>query len=117
MDTLETRIASAIDTLQQLGSQKAAIERAAKTIGDCLVNGGKLLVFGNGGSAADAADFATEFACKFVNDRRPYPALDLSACGSLLTAIGNDYGFEKVFGRQIRAFGRKGDVALAVSTS
>ena len=117
MDILETRIAAAIDTLQQLASQKATIERAAKTVGDCLVSGGKLLVFGNGGSAADAADFATEFSCKFVNDRRPYPALNLAACGSLLTAIGNDYGFEKVFARQIRAFARKGDVALALSTS
>ena len=117
MDTLEIGIAAAIESLQRLASQKGAVDRAAKMIGDCLVGGGKLLVFGNGGSAADAADFATEFACRFITDRRPFPALNLAACGSLLTAIGNDYGFEKVFARQLRGFARRGDVVVAISTS
>src|SRR6202011_1823214 len=75
------------------------------------------LVCGNGGSAADGADFATEFACRFVTDRQPYPALNLSACGSLLTATGNDYGFDEVFARQVRAFGKAGDVLVALTTS
>ena len=82
-----------------------------------LFRSGKLLVCGNGGSAADGADFATEFACRFINDRQPFPAINLSACGSLLTAIGNDYGFEQAFARQVRGFGRAGDVLVVLTTS
>ena len=79
--------------------------------------GNKLLVCGNGGSAADAADFCTEFACRFMQDRRPYPAMNLSQGGSLITATGNDYGFEEIFARQVAAFGKTGDVLVAISTS
>ena len=76
-----------------------------------------MVACGNGGSAADAADFTTEFACRFVEDRRPYPALNLSQGGSLLTATANDYGFDEVFARQIRAFANAGDVLVAITTS
>ena len=76
-----------------------------------------MLVCGNGGSAADAADFCTEFACRFIQDRRPYPAMNLSQGGSLLTATGNDYGFDEIFARQIAAFAQNGDVVIAISTS
>jgi len=117
MTTFEKSRQDAIATIEALAPLQATHERAAETVGQCLVSGGKLLVCGNGGSAADAADFATEFTCRFISDRRPYPALNLAAGGSLLTAIGNDYGYEEVFARQIRAFGQKGDVLVAITTS
>jgi D-sedoheptulose 7-phosphate isomerase len=82
-----------------------------------LGKGGKLMVCGNGGSAADVSDFATEYVCRFLSDRQPYPAINMTADGGLLTAVGNDYAFEEVFSRQVRAFGRAGDVVIAVSTS
>src|SRR4030095_11009733 len=108
---------NAVDTLQGLQSLASEVDRAAAIVAQCLTSGGKLLVCGNGGSAADGADFATEFACRFVTDRQPFPALNLTACGSLLTAIGNDYGFEQVFARQVRGFGKRGDVLVGLTTS
>jgi D-sedoheptulose 7-phosphate isomerase len=79
--------------------------------------GNKLLFFGNGGSAADAQHLATELAVRYVADRAPIAALALTTDTSALTAIGNDMGFEKIFARQIEALGRKGDVAIGISTS
>jgi D-sedoheptulose 7-phosphate isomerase len=79
--------------------------------------GGKLLIFGNGGSAADAQHVAAELAFKMVREREALPALALTTDTSLLTAIGNDRSFDFIFARQIQAIGRKGDVALAISTS
>jgi D-sedoheptulose 7-phosphate isomerase len=79
--------------------------------------GNKLLFFGNGGSAADAQHLATELAVRYVADRPPIAALALTTDTSALTAIGNDMGFERIFARQIEALGRKGDVAIAISTS
>lgn len=117
MTIFEKAIHDATVTIESLRPLQSAHEQAAETVGRCLVSGHKLLVCGNGGSAADAADFATEFACRFITDRRPYPALNLTACGSLLTAIGNDYGYDEVFARQVRAFGQQGDVFVAISTS
>ncbi len=108
---------AALATLESLAPLEPKVERAAKLVGDCLVGGGKLLVCGNGGSAADVADFATEFTCRFVTDRQPWPAINLAACGSVLTATGNDYGFDEIFARQVRAFGKKGDVLVALTTS
>jgi D-sedoheptulose 7-phosphate isomerase len=90
---------------------------AAELVSKCLLSGGKLLVCGNGGSAADGADFATEYTCRFIRDRKAYPAINLSACGSLLTALGNDYGYERTFARQVEAFGKPGDVLVAITTS
>ena len=83
----------------------------------CLQRGGKVLVFGNGGSAADAQHIAAEFVGRFCRDRAPLAAIALTTDTSALTAISNDYGFEQVFARQIRALGKPGDVALAISTS
>jgi phosphoheptose isomerase len=117
MSIFENEIAAAIETLQQLAQLRPALDQAADIVGASLAAGGKLLVCGNGGSAADGADFATEFTCRFATDRRPYPALNLAACGSLLTAIGNDYGFEQIFARQVRAFAAKSDVLVALTTS
>jgi len=116
-DVLRKAVASATETLRGLEDLEAAVTRAAKLIVDCLRDGKKLLVCGNGGSAADAADFSTEFACRFDKDRRPYPALNLSQGGSLLTATANDYGFDEVFARQVAAFGQAGDLVIAITTS
>jgi phosphoheptose isomerase len=114
---LRQAIAAATETLQSIVDLEKPIDEAAELIGDCLTNGNKLLVCGNGGSAADAADFCTELACRFVDDRRPYPALNLAQGASLLTATGNDYGFEEIFARQVRAFGNPGDLLIAITTS
>jgi D-sedoheptulose 7-phosphate isomerase len=110
-------VSDAQRSLDRIADLAPGLEKAAGMITDCLTSGKKLLVCGNGGSAADAADFCTEFACRFVQDRRPYPAMNLSQGGSLLTATGNDYGFDQIFARQIAAFAQSGDVVIAISTS
>lgn len=110
-------VEAAVNTTRSLSALEEPLQRAAKLIEECLGAGHKLLVCGNGGSAADAADFSTEFACRFMHDRRPYPAMNLAQGGSLTSAIGNDYGFEEIFARQITAFGERGDVLVAISTS
>ncbi|MGH6949035.1 MAG: SIS domain-containing protein, partial [Kiloniellales bacterium] len=89
------------------------LARAAAT----LRGGGKLLFFGNGGSAADAQHLATELTVRYVSDRAPIAALALTTDTSALTAIGNDLGFEQLFARQLEALGRRGDLAIAISTS
>jgi len=94
-----------------------AIFEAALLITGCLRNGGKVLFFGNGGSAADAQHLAAELVGRFVRERAGLPAIALTTDSSILTAVGNDYGFEQVFARQIQALGRPGDVAVAISTS
>src|SRR6516162_1526986 len=116
-DVLKSAIGAATKTLRSIVDLEPQIGQASDLIVDCLTSGRKILACGNGGSAADAADFCTEFACRFKEDRRPYPALNLSQGGSLITATGNDYGFEEIFARQIAAFGRPGDVLIAISTS
>ncbi len=84
---------------------------------DSLRAGGKVMFFGNGGSAADAQHLATELSIRYLGDRAPIAGLSLATDGSALTAAGNDLGFERVFARQVEALGRPGDVALAISTS
>ena len=79
--------------------------------------GGKILFFGNGGSAADAQHLATELAVRYVKDRAPIAAIALTTDSSALTAIGNDLGFDQLFARQLRALGRTGDLAIGISTS
>lgn len=95
----------------------AVIVQAAIAIAHCLRSGGKLLIFGNGGSAADAQHLAAEFVGRFVLERRALPAMALTTDSSVLTAVGNDYGFDQIFSRQIEALGEAGDVALGISTS
>src|SRR6185437_4536371 len=104
--------------------KQAAIERllpqlvlAAERLIACYRSGGKALFFGNGGSAADAQHLAAEFVGRYLAERRPLPALALSANSSAVTAIGNDYGYEHSFARQLEALGRAGDVAVGISTS
>jgi D-sedoheptulose 7-phosphate isomerase len=95
----------------------AATVASAERIARALKNGGKLLLAGNGGSAADAQHIAAEFAGRFIHDRAPLAAIALTTDTSALTAIGNDYGFERVFERQLRALGKKDDVFIGISTS
>ena len=116
-EILKSAIAAGTKTLQSIVELESQITNAADLIVNCLTSGKKILACGNGGSAADAADFCTELACRFREDRRPYPAMSLSQGGSLITAIGNDYGFEEIFGRQVRAFGNPDDVLIAISTT
>jgi D-sedoheptulose 7-phosphate isomerase len=79
--------------------------------------GNKLLVCGNGGSAADASHFATELVVRFANDRRPLPAICLASDSGILTAAANDYGFDEIFARQVAAFAQPGDVLICLTTS
>ncbi len=95
----------------------AAVARVGEILVDAMKKGNKLLLFGNGGSAADAQHIAAEFVGRFAFDRPAMPALALSVNTSCVTAIGNDYGFELVFSRQIEALARAGDVAIGISTS
>lgn len=91
--------------------------RAARAVAESLEGGGKLIVFGNGGSAADAQHLAAEFVGRFVSDRPALAAIALTDNPSAITAIGNDYGYEHVFARQVAGLGKAGDVAMAISTS
>jgi D-sedoheptulose 7-phosphate isomerase len=94
-----------------------AIDHAARALVECLRGGGKLLLCGNGGSAADAQHIAAEMSVKMKQVRAPMAAIALTTNSSLLTAQANDLGFETVFSRQIESLGRKGDILLAISTS
>ena len=93
------------------------VTRAAAAIGEAFAQGGRLFVFGNGGSAADAQHMAAEMVGRFARERRALPALALTTDTSVLTSVANDYTFERVFVRQIEALGRPGDVAFGISTS
>ena len=101
----------------RLADLQPQVEAAALAIAACLRRGGKLMLCGNGGSAADSQHLASEFTGRFVDDRRPLAALALSTDSSALTCIANDYAFDQVFERQLRGLGRRGDVLVAISTS
>src|SRR5436189_1328657 len=116
-DILKNAVAAATKTLQSLVDLDAHLAKAADLIEQCLRAGNKLLVCGNGGSASDAAHFATEFVVRFMKDRPAYPAICLTGDGGLLTAAGNDYGFDEIFARQVAAFGLPGDVLICLTTS
>ena len=100
-----------------LSEHAADLERAVDLVAGALGGGHKLLLFGNGGSAADAQHIACEFVGRMTRERRPLPAIALTTDTSALTALANDYGYGEVFARQVIALGRAGDVALALSTS
>jgi D-sedoheptulose 7-phosphate isomerase len=95
----------------------APVARAGKLLADALRNGAKALACGNGGSAADAQHFAAELVNRFEAERPPLAAVALTTDSSTLTSIANDYAYEQVFAKQLRAIGRRGDVLLAISTS
>jgi phosphoheptose isomerase len=115
--SIQASLRECLALIQGLSSLESQILAAAALLRDTLLTGNKVLVCGNGGSAADSSHLATELACRFVSDRRPYPAINLTADGSLLTATANDYSFDEVFTRQIQAFGRPGDLLIAITTS
>lgn len=93
------------------------VAAASRIIAESMTNGNKVLACGNGGSAADAQHFVAEFIGRFLNERRPLAAVSLTCDSSIVTAIGNDYGFKEIFSRQVEALGRPGDVLVAISTS
>jgi D-sedoheptulose 7-phosphate isomerase len=117
MTPLQRAIEDSLATTRQLAAFEQPLSRAAAMVLTCLTSGHKLLICGNGGSASDATHLATEFLCRFQDDRRPYPALSLTANGEFMTAMGNDYHFEQVFSRQVWGLGQKGDLLIAFSTS
>ncbi|CAM3923524.1 SIS domain-containing protein [Janibacter anophelis] len=116
---LDAGIAAWATLAEQIAApeMRGGVEAAGRMVVDALLSGGTLLVAGNGGSAAIASHVAAEFLGKCIQDRHPLPAISLAESHSSLTAIGNDYGFDQVFLRGVQAFGRPGDVLLAMSTS
>jgi len=117
-DHISAIVADSLEVKQRFFSEHAAdVQRAADLIAEAFKANGKLLVFGNGGSAADAQHIAGELVNRFLQERKALPAIALTTDGGVLTCIANDTGFENVFARQIEALGTKGDVCLAISTS
>jgi D-sedoheptulose 7-phosphate isomerase len=114
---LRDAIEAAAQTLRAVSSLEPQMARAAEVIDQCLSVGKKLLVCGNGGSATDASHFATELVVRFAQNRRALPAICLTSDSGILTAAGNDYGFDEVFARQVAAFGVPGDVLICLTTS
>jgi D-sedoheptulose 7-phosphate isomerase len=102
---------------ERMTARADVVVKAAGAIAAALKQGNAVLTFGNGGSAADAQHFAAEMVGRYERDRKAWPAIALTTDTSALTAVGNDYGFERVFARQIEALGRPGDVAIGISTS
>jgi len=113
----QSSLNDAIEVFQSLTTFQVPLEKAAEMVLKALLAGNKLMLCGNGGSASDSAHIATEFTCRFCEDRRPYPAMAFTIDGGLMTAIGNDYHFDDVFKRQVAAFGKKGDVLIGLTTS
>ena len=119
-DYIDSEFGGAQDTLRRMAEDPALRQQVMDAVATCttaLRAGGKLLFAGNGGSAADAQHWAAELVGRFQFDRPGLPAIALTTDSSILTAIGNDYGFERVFSRQIEAMGAPGDVLVAISTS
>jgi len=114
---LDQNVSELTAALAGVGALGPALARATEMIGTCLRSGNKLLIFGNGGSATDASHFAAEFVIRYHRDRPGYPAIALGDSGGVLTAGANDYSFEEVFARQVKVFGRPGDLAIGLSTS
>ena len=114
---LDRTLGDAIALHQQARQQPEPVVAAAAAIGAALQAGGKLLLFGNGGSAADAQHVAAELVGRFQRERAAMAAIALTTDSSVLTSLGNDYPFERVFARQVEALGRKGDVAFGITTS
>lgn len=115
---IKSEFTAAADLLHRMASEPVeAILATARLLIDCLAGGHKVLVFGNGGSAADAQHFAAELAGRYRRERRALPAIALTTDTSLLTAISNDYSFTQVFARQVEALLQPGDVVIGISTS
>jgi D-sedoheptulose 7-phosphate isomerase len=116
-ESIAAQVRESMRVTEALMEQADVIETMARIIIDCICGGGKVIFYGNGGSAADSQHLAAELSGRFYLDRPSLPALSLSTNSSTLTAIGNDYGFEQVFARQLPGVGSRGDIAVAISTS
>lgn len=117
---IKTKIQEAIDSLNRLLQEEQSLNataNAADLIVAAVRSGNKLIICGNGGSAADAQHIAGEFLCRFYKDRNPMPAIALTTDTSVLTSISNDYSYDEVFSRQVSGLGKPGDVLLGISTS
>lgn len=117
---IESYLSESMDALRKAMDNpqfKSTVKAIADAVTVSMRRGGKLLICGNGGSAADAQHVAGEFVSRFIRERKPLPAIALTTDTSVITAIGNDYDFSEVFARQVDAMGRTGDVLLAISTS
>ncbi len=117
---IKSKIRATLDNFNKLLNDEPLIKLIADTadlITDAINSGNKLMICGNGGSAADAQHIAGEFICRFYKDREPMPAIALSTDTSVLTSISNDYSYDDVFSRQVTALGKSGDVLLGISTS
>ncbi len=118
-DIIKKSVAESIAAKQQFFNSQNMdrIMSCASEIADALQHKKKLVLFGNGGSAADCQHIAAEFVNRFRMERRPLPAVALTTDTSIITSIGNDYSFEEIFSKQVQALGCKGDIAIAISTS
>jgi D-sedoheptulose 7-phosphate isomerase len=105
------------ELISRLDTLAPAIHTVAEMAGDCLRRGGKILLMGNGGSAADSQHIAAELVGRFQRERKGLAAIALTTDTSLLTSVGNDYGYEHIFARQVEALGRPGDLLIGISTS
>ncbi len=107
-----------LDVAREVGTRlRPAAEAAAKAVSEAIRAGGRVLLCGNGGSAADAQHFSAELVNRFLLERAPYAAIALTTDSSILTSIANDYSYEETFSKQVEALGRPGDVLIAISTS
>lgn len=115
--SFESSLSETVRTFQALSTIRAEIDRAGDLMLATLRRGGKLLICGNGGSAAEAAHLATELVGRYAKTRRSLPAIALSSDGSLITCIGNDFGYEQVFARQIAGLAQPGDLVVVLTSS
>jgi D-sedoheptulose 7-phosphate isomerase len=115
--SLDTSIADTVRALEALKQIRSEIDRAGELILQTLRSGNKLLIFGNGGSAAEAQHFSTELVGRYFKNRRSLPAISLNADGSLVSCIGNDYGYEYSFSRQIEGLSQPGDLVVGITSS
>ncbi|HSL61224.1 MAG TPA: D-sedoheptulose 7-phosphate isomerase [Desulfotignum sp.] len=117
-DLIQATVTDSIQVAQSFfNANQALVETCARKMADTLASGNKILLFGNGGSAADCQHIAAEFVNRFAMERPPLAALALTCDTSVITSIGNDYSFDDIFKKQVQALGRKNDLALAISTS
>lgn len=117
MTILQRNIEDSVVTIRSLSALEGPLDQAVKMVLRCLLAGHKLLVCGNGGSASDATHLATEFLCRYQNERRPYPAISLTANGEFITAVCNDYSADEIFARQVHGLAEPGDLVIAFTTS
>ncbi len=115
--SVQASLNDSVAAIRTIFDLEATVVLAADLLRQTLLSGHKVLICGNGGSAADGAHLAAELACRFIGDRRPYPALALTGDGGLMTAIANDYSFAELFARQVKALGSPGDLLITLTTS